>query len=271
MFVRSVTGLIALLLMMDSASALPRDEGSNIDEVNRNPPTVTVGLEVDSGVVTSNTVQRYNNSQTTRFDATEFTGRSVTTGRLTMVVPVGRPAAGHELRFEVVPVQLSGTQFPRTDIVYDGLTFRPDRPLTVLYQFNTYRMTYDVPVFRERAPSGWDFRLGGTLAVRDAQVRLKQGALRRNFVNYGPVPLAFGSVRAPIVRDLAVEADAEGFPAPGGGGLLDASMRLTWTPTARFVAYAGVRYLSGGATQDTFFNYLHVRAATLGFRVSMPR
>lgn len=258
-------------LMLLSTCAWGADYPTTLNGKPLEPPRLTLDAELDQGINSSNTLQRYNNASTTRFDATEFTGHALTSGRLTAVVPVGAPAAGHELRFEIVPLQVSGTQFPHSAIVYDGATFRPDRPLTVLYQFNTYRVTYDVPVFRSGTPAGWDFRLGGTLAIRDAQVRLKQDGLRRNFVNYGPVPLAFGSARMAVAGHWAIEADMEAFPAPGGGGLLDTSTRIVWAPATHHSLYAGVRYTAGGATQDTFFDFIHVTTALIGVRASIPR
>lgn len=90
-------------------------------------------------------------------------------------------------------------------------------------------------------------------------------------MNYGPVPLAFAGARRALGAHFALEADVEGFPAPGGGGLLDTSARLLWSPSPAVQGYAGVRYLAGGATQDTIFTFLHVRTAVVGLRVPFGR
>ena len=94
---------------------------------------------------------------------------------------IGR--AGSELRFDVVPFQQSGTQLATSTIRYDGVTFQSGLPLTVLNQFNTYRPTYDLPVLRDVNPTVWAFRLGSTLALRDAQTRLTQPGARANYIN----------------------------------------------------------------------------------------
>lgn len=236
-------------------------------------PLWSLDAEVDQGAVTSNTVQRFNNPSATRFDTTEFTQHAITSGRLTLTAPVGAAESGRELRAAIVPLQVSGAAVAGRPIVFDGQSFSGERPLTVLYQFNTYRITYDVPLFRSTLPAGWEIRAGGTLALRDAQTRLKQGSLRRNYVNYGPVPLAFASVRRAYGDSFAWEADLETFPAPGGGGLLDTSGRAVWSPTGAQgpAFYTGVRYLAGGATQDSVFNFLHVRTALIGVRVPLGR
>lgn len=93
-------------------------------------PATVLDVEVDQGAVLSNTLQRYNNPSTTRFDTADYTGHALTTGRVTLSVPVGAPGAGHEVRLEIVPLQVSGTAPARTPIVYDGETFAQGRPLT---------------------------------------------------------------------------------------------------------------------------------------------
>jgi hypothetical protein len=224
-------------------------------------------FEVDPSQTTSNTLQRRNNSTTTRFDISDFTGEYATLGRISVahIVDWGRPGA--ELRFDFVPFQQSGTQIPASTIRYNGATFQAGVPLTALYQFNTYRLTYDVPLFAAVAPDIWTFRLGGTLAIRDAQTRLQQTGLRTNYVNYGPVPLLYAYSAWHLTDEWRVEFDLDGFPAPGGGGLLDTSARAVWLASRHASVFLGIRYEAGGATSDTFYNCLHQRSALAGVRL----
>ncbi len=126
-----------------------------------------VQLEVDPSQTTSNTLQRPNNSTTTRFDIVDFTGEDITLGRFSLGHRIDWGRAGAELRLDIVPFQQSGTQVPTSNLRYNGTTFEAGVPLSALYQFNTYRLTYDVPLFAGVAPDRWTFRLGGTLAIRD--------------------------------------------------------------------------------------------------------
>jgi hypothetical protein len=225
-----------------------------------------VQLEVDPSQTTSNTLQRPNNSTTTRFDAVDFTGENTTLGRFSLAHRVDWGRADAELRLDIVPVQQSGTRVPTSTIRYNGTTFEAGVPLSVLYQFNTYRLTYDVPVFASVVPDIWTFRLGGTLAIRDAQTRLQQPGLRTNYVNYGPVPLLYAYSAWRLANRWRVEVDLDGFPAPGGGGLIDTSARVVWVASHHASVFLGLRYQAGGATQDTFFNCLHERSALAGVR-----
>jgi len=225
-----------------------------------------VQLEVDPTHTTSDTLQRPNNSTTTRFDIVDFTGESTTLGRFTLAHRVDWGRVGAELRLDIVPFQQSGTRVSTSTIRYNGTTFEAGVPLSALYQFNTYRLTYDVPLFTSVAPDIWTFQLGGTLALRDAQTRLQQPGLRTNYVNYGPVPLLYADSAWRLTNEWRVESDLDGFPAPGGGGLIDTSARVVWVAHYHASVFLGIRYQAGGATQDTFFNCLHQRSALAGVR-----
>jgi hypothetical protein len=69
-----------------------------------------------------------------------------------------------------------------------------------------------------------------------------------------------------LTNEWRVESDLDGFPAPGGGGLLDTSARVVWLATHHASVFLGIRYQAGGATQNTFFNCLHQRSALAGVR-----
>jgi len=214
-----------------------------------------VQLEVDPSQTTSNTLQRPNNSTTTRFDIVDFTGEDITLGRFSLAHRVDWGRTGAELRLDIVPFQQSGTRVPTSTIRYNGTTFEAGVPLSALYQFNTYRLTYDVPVFSNVAPEFWTFRLGGTLAIRDEQTRLEQPGLRTNYINFGPVPLLYAYSVWRVSNEWRVESDLDSFPAPGGGGLLDTSARMVWCASRHASLFLGIRYEAGGATGDTFFNF----------------
>jgi hypothetical protein len=251
---QSRVGLFVILMTIGAGAAAQSDD------------RWTMQLEVDPSQTTSNTLQRPNNSTTTRFDIVDFTGEYSTLGRFSLADRVDWGRVGAELRLDLVLFQQSGTRVPRSTIRYNGTTFEAGVPLTALYQFNTYRLTYDVPLFAGFAPDVWTFRLGGTLAVRDAQTRLQQTSLRTNYVNYGPVPLLYAYSAWRLTDAWRFESDLDGFPAPGGGGLIDTSARLVWLAPQHASVFLGIRYQAGGATQDTFFNFLHQRSAVAGLR-----
>jgi hypothetical protein len=99
-------------------------------------------------------------------------------------------------------------------IDYDGGTFLPGVPLTVDDKFNTYRFTDLVPIFTDALQEGWDVRLGATLAIRDAQIKLSQGALVRDFSNVGPIPLLYMSAAKKWNGGWRVLGEFDASPCP---------------------------------------------------------
>jgi hypothetical protein len=224
-------------------------------------------FEADNSQMSSNVVQKPNDGTADRFDSVRFTGGAALLGRLSISHTVDWLRSGSRLAMDVVPLQQSGTASPLNPLRFDGTRFAAANPLNVLYQFNTYRFTFDVPVLRDLNSATWEFRVGGTVAIRDAQIRLKQAGLRNNFINYGPVPLAYGLVSWRAADTVRVEGDIQGFPAPGGGGLLDVSGRVVWTPRRDAGLFVGARYLTGGAVGNDFYNFLHQRSLLTGIRI----
>jgi hypothetical protein len=69
--------------------------------------------------------------------------------------------------------------------VFQDTTFAPD-PIDVKYRCGSYRARYRF-VFYER--ERWTLSGGGARNIRDAEIGLQQGALRRVEKNTGVVPL----------------------------------------------------------------------------------
>jgi len=175
---------------------------------------------------------------------------------------------GDELRFVIAPFQQSGTATPTTPILYDGALFRAGVPLTVLYKFNTYRITYDAPIFESLRDDGWEFRLGGTLAARDAQIKLSQPGIERNFTNWGPVPLLYFSAAKDLGAGWHLLGEFDAFPAPGGGGLFDGSLKAAYDLSHGVALTVGARYQFGGASGSDFYNFLREWAGVVGVNFS---
>jgi hypothetical protein len=171
---------------------------------------------------------------------------------------------GDELRFVIAPFQQSGTATPATPVLYDGGLFRAGVPLSVLYKFNTYRITYDAPIFESLRDDGWELRLGGTLAVRDAQIKLSQPGLERSFTNWGPVPLLYFSAAKDLGAGWHLLGEFDAFPAPGGGGLFDGSLKAAYDLSPGVALTVGARYQFGGASGSDFYNFLREWAGVVG-------
>ena len=188
--------------------------------------------------------------------------------RLTGFAPLNAWRDGDALRVVIAPLQLSGTAVPTAPIDYDGGTFQAGAPLTVDYKFNTYRFSYVIPVFSAARADGWDLRIGATLAIRDAQIKLTQADLTRDFSNVGPVPLLYVSAARSLGKNWTIEGEFDAFPAPGGGGLFDGSLKAARAITPNFALTAGVRYQTGAADDPEIYNSLREVMLVLGVRGS---
>jgi hypothetical protein len=221
-------------------------------------------LEYQGFNTATNVVRKGDDYTGTKFDAIDYTGSRGNEWRVSAFVPVNWFWKGDELRFVVAPFQQSGTAVPATPILYDGGLFQAGVPLTVIYKFNTYRVTYDAPILESLRPGGWELRLGGTLAVRDAQIKLSQTGIERDFTNWGPVPLLYFSAAKGLGGRWHLLGEFDAFPAPGGGGLFDGSLKAAYDISPNVAVTVGARYQFGGASGSDFYNFLRVWAAVAG-------
>jgi hypothetical protein len=231
-------------------------------------PKWRVDLEYQRFDTHTNIIRKGDDNTGTRFEATDYTGSQGNEGRLSAFFPVNWFRKGDELRFVIAPFQQSGTATPTSPILFDGAVFEAGTPLNVLYKFNTYRITYDTPIFESARADGWELRLGATLALRDAQIKLSQPDIVRNFKNQGPIPLLYFSAAKDLGAGWHLLGEFDAFPAPGGGGLFDGSLKAAYDITPTIALTAGVRYQFGGASGSDFYNFLREWAGVIGVNFS---
>jgi hypothetical protein len=232
------------------------------------PSPSSVELEFQEFRIENNQIQRPNSRRGTRFEAADFTGDSGSGVRLNLFVPLNWRQPRDELRVAIAPLTISGPGISPKPITYEGATFEAGVPLNVDYRFNTYRVTYLVPIFANALQEGWDLRAGATIAMRDAQIRLSQGALIREFSNVGPIPLLYMSATKSIGGRWHLLGEFDAFPAPGGGGLFDGSLKIACNVTRDFDLTVGLRYQVGAAEDPEIFNSLRQLALAVGVRAT---
>ena len=227
-----------------------------------------VELELQRYRITNNEVQIPNDSQGTRFDANAFTGDNGYGVRVTGFVPLNLWQPDDALRVVLAPLNQSGTAVASEAIAFDGAVFQAGLPLTVKYAFSSLRFTYVVPIFTEARQDGWDWRIGGTLAVRYGQIKLSQGALVRDYDDIGVIPLLYLSGSKTLGQGWKAEGEFDAFPAPGGGGLFDGSLKLAYRLPAGLDLTGGMRYQVGAAKDPQIYNSLAQWGLVVGLRAS---
>ncbi len=157
----------------------------------------------------------------------------------------------HELRFLHAPFEVRGTGRFGRDVVYQGTTFKAGEPVEGTYRFNSTRATWR---YRLEAPEGWTVQVGATAKVRDAKVRLVQGATPETKDNLGFVPLAHLAVARRLSPTLSAHFDLDAL-AGGPGRAVDGALLLRWQATPRVFADLGYRLLEGGADTKELYTW----------------
>lgn len=213
-----------------------------------------------------NDLRKPNDASGDRFSLLPFADRA-NTARLSAELPIPWWGAGHRLRLTWAPLSLEGASSFTAPVRFQGSTFAAGTLTTARYDFDTWRATYTVPLFGLSDPgAGWALRAGGTLAIRDAQIRLTQGATVQSFDNVGLVPLLNLSVARALTSRWTFEAELDGAPGPRGSGLLDGVARVRYDLTPAWSLAAGLRHLRGGVDTDELYNSVSSTALSLSAR-----
>jgi opacity protein-like surface antigen len=241
---RCLTALTALV----SATASVADSA---------PVSPMLTVELAAAWQSRNTAQVSNEPPNTRFKIDELTGDGpFPAGRIVLDWPL---SDRHRLRFLVAPLQVDETGTASQSIVFKDTTFAPG-PIGVKYRFDSYRASYRY-VFRD--DEQWTLSVGATLNVRDAEIRLQQGALERAEKNTGVVPLLAFEGQWRFAPGWFGLLDFEGLAAPQGRAI-DAALKLGYDVTPNVAVTAGYRFLDGGADNDDLYTFARFDSAVLG-------
>ena len=219
--------------------------------------TVRIELEIGATTATRNDV-RIDADTGTRFDLNALQGEP--TAPLFRATLDLQPWERHGLRFSYQRLRTEGTGTLPGPTQFRNTSFAPGVATEGSYRFDTWRATY-----RYTAWQGDTARLlvGGTLLVRDAEIRLTQGSRSDRRDDLGVVPLLHLAAEwqaAPRLR-LIAEMDALGAPQ---GYAVDAALRGAFTLAPGWEATLSYRFLDGGADNDSVYNFAPFHSLTAG-------
>ena len=184
-----------------------------------------------------------------------FGGDGKLVGRTTLLYSNSN---GSQWKLLYAPLRIKGTGQLNGPTQFGGEIFTTGS-VGGLYQFNSYRLTY-------RKPWRGNWSLGGTLKIRDAEIKLTQGSTVGEEKNIGFVPLlniyGFGKIN----HDLGYEIELDGL-AGGPGRAFDLSMRVTKQLDPRTQAFVGYRVLEGGADVPKVKNFAWINYLTAGVSI----
>ncbi len=219
-------------------------------------------LELGAAFQQRNDVKIPNDNEGTRFSLEDLAGDGPwATARINANWDFG---GRHGLRLVLAP--LSYTETGRFDgpVNFAGKTFRADSPVKASYRFNSWRVGYR---YRFYDDNNWQLWAGGTLKVRDAEIKLSQGGSSSRDDDVGVVPLLYLAAEYRFNELWLFEADFDGL-AGGPGRAFDISARVTYQPGERWRFGLGYRGLEGGVDNDDVYNFAWFNTAFLsvGYR-----
>jgi hypothetical protein len=246
-------GIILSLILFQAVTAIAADQDAG--------EKFYFELEVGPVWQSNNDVQLPGDSGT-RFSFKDLTGSGpFAAGRLAIGWDIQER---HGLKFVVAPLRISGSGSFDKEVSFAGETFAADTSTDGNYKFDTYRLTYRYLFFNT---SAWRLRAGGTILVRDAEIKLQQDDASASDSNVGFVPLLSLGVEWSFREKWSAIFDFDGL-AGGPGRAFDVAIKLQYDLTDRWQMGAGYRTLEGGADNDTVYNFawFHYAFILAGYR-----
>lgn len=214
-------------------------------------------LDLETGLTST----RYNSARVpkdtgTTVDLAELVGKRWRSfGRVSLSY---EDKAGGTWKVLFAPFRQSGSGNLGGPTSFAGQNFAAG-PVEATYQFDSYRLTY-----RKVWKGGW--AIGGTLKVRDAEIRLSQGGTVASERNVGLVPLLNIYGEGELFKGVQYEVELDGL-AGGPGRAIDLSLRARRQIGPSTTAFLGFRVLEGGADVPRVKNFAWVNYVTAGVTV----
>lgn len=172
------------------------------------------------------------------------------------------PSERHELRALVAPLSLSGEGELPQPVDFAGQSFAAGVPTEATYRFDSYRLTWR---YLLHAGERWDWRVGLTAKLRDAEIELEQGGVVGRKTDVGLVPLLHLAADWRPAPGWRLAFDLDGSAAPQGRAF-DASLKGWWTLRQGLELGLGYRTIEGGADNDEVDAFAWAHQAVLGLR-----
>jgi hypothetical protein len=166
----------------------------------------------------------------------------------------------HELSVLYAPLEMDFRGTFNRPVNFAGSNFAPGVSTRGRYRFDSYRLTYRYNLISNR---DWVFGLGITAKVRDAEVRLDQGAASARDANTGFVPLLNYRLQWRFAEHLSFLTEGDALGASQGYAV-DAMASVQWHATERLSFRLGYRVLDGGADNDSIYTFSRFHYSSLG-------
>ncbi len=157
----------------------------------------------------------------------------------------------HGFRVLLAPLSYTESNILKSDVSFAGTQFQSGEAVEASYKFNSWRVSYRYHMIEN---DNLDLWLGGTLKIRDAEIKLRQGQVTANDDDLGVVPLFYLAARYRLGERWHLNADMDAL-AGGPGRAIDLGVRVDYTVNPNWEIGAGVRTLEGGVDSDDVYNF----------------
>lgn len=167
----------------------------------------------------------------------------------------------HSLRFLLAPFEYTETGTLDKNVFFVNQSFDAGKSTEATYRFNSYRATYRY-LFHDGTQ--WQWHVGFTAKIRDAEIALKQAGKSASDSNVGFVPLLHLYGEYQLGPRWHFVVDFDGLIGPQGRAI-DLGLLARYDIDKRWYVGGGYRTLEGGADNDkvynfAWFNYLSMSA-----------
>ena len=253
--IRTSALTLGILLWIGLQSAIANDSVDKGQTLSGNE--IHLKLSTLSSFQVRNDVQVPNSVLGSRFSLSDAVGQGPTTSARVELNWMFKER--HGLRVLLAPLTVTDTVRLDEPVRFAGEAFDTEQITEATYRFNSWRLGYHYLLRRSDVSR---LRVGATLKVRDAEIRLAQGDTVSFTDDLGFVPLLYVAGEYRLGNRWTFSADLDGL-AGGPGRAIDLGLGLNYSINQRWQIGAEVRVLDGGADVDTVYNFAQFNSAAL--------
>jgi hypothetical protein len=157
----------------------------------------------------------------------------------------------HNLSIFAAPLRLTANGKVNKKVKFEGEEFSANIPLTAVYRFDSYRLTYRYDFHRGR---NFQAGFGFTAKIRDASISLEDDCKKSEKKNTGFVPLINFRVQWILSNRVSILVDGDALAAPQGRAE-DVLVAIQYKLDENVALKLGYRILEGGADVDEVYNF----------------
>ena len=173
----------------------------------------------------------------------------------------------HTFSLLYAPLETTSKGSVPNDIIFEGEAFPANTELVGTYKFNSYRLTYRYDIVLKPK---FEFGLGLTAKIRDAEIALSSAGLSSKKTNVGFVPIINFRLLWKVDDKFGLLLDGDALAAPQGRAE-DVLIAATYKLTDNFKLRAGYRILEGGADNNEVYNFALFHYASVGISYTFKK